>query len=119
MTKQIIIDGVDVSKCDRYITNDGYMGIYKTPVFKGDCKLPHIGKCQGSECLFKRFKRKEQKLEIAKQGLNLILTVQKECTKCPHQELDIDVLVCDLDCATAFKKIAKQTLKTIEDEENV
>lgn len=69
--------------------------------------------------LSKQLKRAEQKLEIAKQGLNLILTVQKECTKCPHQELDIDVLVCDLDCATAFKKIAKQTLKTIEDEDNV
>lgn len=67
MTKQIIIDGVDVSKCDRYITNDGYIGIYKTPVFKGDCKLPHIGKCQGSECLFKRFKRKEQKLKKIKE----------------------------------------------------
>lgn len=63
MAEQIIIDGVDVSKCDRYITNDGYMGIYKTPALKGDCKLHHIGKCKGSECLFKRFKRKEQKLK--------------------------------------------------------
>ena len=70
MAEQIIIDGVDVSECDRYITNDGYMGIYKTPVFKGDCKLPHIGKCQGSECLFKRFKYKEQECEELKRQLN-------------------------------------------------
>lgn len=60
----------------------------------------------------------EQKLEIAQQGLSLILTVQKECTKCPHQKLDVDILVCDLDCATAFKKIAKQTLEKIEGKEN-
>lgn len=65
-SKEIIIDGVDVSECDRYIANAGYMGIYKTPVFKGDCKLPHIGKCQGSECLFKRFKYKEQECEELK-----------------------------------------------------
>ena len=68
--KEIIIDGVDVSECDRYIANDGYMGIYKTPVFKGDCKLSHIGKCQGSECLFKRFKYKEQECEELKRQLN-------------------------------------------------
>lgn len=67
--KEIIIDGVDVSECDRYIANDGYMGIYKTPVFKGDCKLSHIGKCQGSECLFKRFKYKEQECEELKREI--------------------------------------------------
>lgn len=65
--KEEIIDGIDVSKCDRYIKNDGYMGIYNTPVFKGDCMLHHIGKCQGSECLFKRFKRKEYECEKLKE----------------------------------------------------
>lgn len=68
MVEEVIIDGVNVSECDRYIANDGYMGVYKTPVFKGDCKLSHIGKCQGSECLFKRFKYKEQECEELKKG---------------------------------------------------
>ena len=56
----------------------------------------------------------KKECEELKKGLNLILTVQKNCKECPHQELDVDVLVCDLDCATAFKKIAKQTLKKLE-----
>ena len=56
-------------------------------------------------------KAKEQECERLKEGLNLILTVQKNCKLCPHQKLDVDVLVCDLDCAKAFKKIAKQTLQ--------
>lgn len=81
--KQIIIDGVDVSECDRYIANDGYMGVYNTPVFKGDCKLSHIGKCQGSECLFKRFKRKEQKLE----------KIKEYCNNC---NLKADFTACDI-----------------------
>ncbi len=58
--------------------------------------------------------RKEQECERLKEGLNLILTVQKNCKLCPHQKLDVDVLVCDLDCATAFKKIAKSTLQKCE-----
>lgn len=64
---EVIIDGVDVSECDRYIANDGYMGVYNTPVFKGGCKLPYIGKCQGSECSFKRYKYKEQECEELKE----------------------------------------------------
>lgn len=108
MTDKIIINGIDVSKCSNY-DQDSYF----------ECKNSCCHCDEIPNCYFKQLKRAEQKLEIAKQGLNLILTVQEECTKCPHQELDIDVLVCDLDCATAFKKIAKQTLKTIEDEDNV
>lgn len=60
----------------------------------------------------------QHKLQIATEALKLILTVQKECKKCPHQEFDVDVLVCDLDCATAFKKIASKALEQIESEIN-
>ena len=80
---EVIIDGIDVSECDKYIANDGYMGIYKTPVLKGDCKFPHIGKCQGSKCLFKRFKRKEQKLE----------KIKDYCNNC---NLKADFTACDI-----------------------
>lgn len=104
--KEIIIDGVDVS--------EGEFSCSTANFHKCDCQEYLDGDCSAHKCDLKIIRKLESKLEIAKQGLNLILTVQKECKKCPHQELDIDVLVCDLDCATAFKKIAKQTLKTIE-----
>ena len=61
-----------------------------------------------------KIEKLEAENEELKKGLNLILTVQKNYKECPHQKLDVDVLVCDLDCATAFKKIAKQTLKKLE-----
>ena len=73
-----------------------------------------IEPCPEIKELFEQLKAKEQECERLKEGLNLILTVQKNCKLCPHQKLDVDVLVCDLDCATAFKKIAKQTLKKLE-----
>ena len=80
----------------------------------GCCQKYLDGDCSAHKCDLKIIRELESKLETAKQGLNLILTVQKDCKKCPNQKLDIDVLVCDLNCETAFKKIAKQTLKTIE-----
>ncbi len=105
MTEEIIIDGVDVSECDRYIANDGYMGIYKTPVFKGDCKLSHIGKCRGSECLFKRFKRAEQKLEKIKE----IVSYCKEqvwCIDCKYED----------ECGTNGTHLNNMILQIIEGE---
>lgn len=110
--KQIIIHGVDVSRCmffnEEYEEDDIQI--------KNFCEWQFVP-CQEfdcAKCYFKNWKRKEQECEKLKKGLNLILTVQKNCKECPHQKLDVDVLVCDLDCATAFKKIAKQTLKKLE-----
>lgn len=117
--KQIIIDGIDVTGCE-YCSRYADTTIYHCD-WIGECK-------EHPNCLYKQLKRaenqivdlnkmvkaKEQECEELKKGLNLILTVQKNCKECPHQKLDVDVLVCDLDCATAFKKIAKQTLKNLE-----
>nr|DAH54530.1 MAG TPA: hypothetical protein [Caudoviricetes sp.] len=120
--KEIIIDGVTVSKCEHSFKQfDNWIG---KDIISCDCTLGFRCEPRRNHCKFymehleQQLKRAERKLEIAQQGLNLILTVQKECAKCPHQKLDIDVQVCDLDCATAFKKIAKQTLKAIEGKEN-
>lgn len=107
--KQIIIDGVDVSGCVPYKNKSCLVDFCLTDMPFSEAKCE-----KNPNCYYKQLKRKEQECERLKEGLNLILTVQKNCKLCPHQKLDIDVLVCDLDCATAFKKIAKQTLQKCE-----
>ena len=101
--KQIIIDGVDVGWCKNY-----------NEANSKDCETLYIC-AENPNCYYKQLKLKEQECERLKEGLNLILTVQKNCKLCPHQKLDVDVLVCDLDCATAFKKIARQALQKCEE----
>lgn len=58
--KQIIIDGVDVSECEFYNTDDGTCrevnGKYDTDICEFD-------KCENSNCYFKQLKRKEQALD--------------------------------------------------------
>ena len=116
--KQIIIDDCihlnewkNCDICEKLIkTKDGTNGKKREHLLTvGDLRCDFY-----PNCYYKQLKAKEQECEELKKGLNLILTVQKNCKECPHQKLDVDVLVCDLDCATAFKKIAKQTLKKLE-----
>ena len=79
MTKEIIIDSVDVSKCYRYQKKTGYC--------EGAFKPEELPFCENFDCDFKQLKRKEQKLEkikdicntyqmeyIVNNGVNLLTT---------------------------------------------
>lgn len=62
MEDNIIIDGIDVSGCDRYIKHTGYIGVYNTFVKEGECKLDYICQCKGSKCEYKLLKKRERAL---------------------------------------------------------
>ena len=69
MTEEIIIDGVDVSKCEFYCEE------YCTLSNDRDERLPFAEKCTGySDCCYKQLKRKEQECEELKKANDGILT---------------------------------------------
>lgn len=63
---------MDISGCDRYIDYTGFTGVYNTPVEEGQCRMPTIHRCEGSECEYKRLKRKEQECEEVKTQLKQV-----------------------------------------------
>lgn len=103
MTKEIIIDGVDVSKCYRYQKKTGYC--------EGAFKPEELPFCENFDCDFKQCKRAEQKLEKIKANCNETLS---ECS-CKNPIIDIDCREC-----TSGGRVekAKEILQIIEGKEN-
>ena len=67
--KKIIINGVDVSKCEFYCEE------YCTLSNDRNERLPFAEKCTGySDCCYKQLKRKEQECEERKKANDCILT---------------------------------------------
>jgi hypothetical protein len=72
--KQIIIDGVDVSRCAHYDKNAD-----KEALFLYDCKREHAPywSCTSMpNCLYKKYKRKEQECEKLKETFDGLFKVQ-------------------------------------------
>lgn len=105
MTKEIIIDGVDVSECKYFCK------------FTTICRNENIGRvvhprCKNVvDCYFRQLKRVEQKLEKIKANCNETLS---ECS-CKNPIIDIDCREC-----TSGGRVekAKEILQIIEGEEN-
>ena len=74
--KQIMIDGVDVSKCYRYQKKTGYC--------KGAFKPEELPFCENFDCEFKRLARKTQECETLASQLDF--EVQKK--ECLEQECE-------------------------------
>lgn len=70
MTKQIIIDGVDVSECGFFEAFDCYLNPYDN------------GGCKNRNCDYKRHKRKEQALD----EIEKIVEVASEEYRMPEME---------------------------------
>ncbi len=111
MTKEIIIDGVDVSKCVSFDKNNGLHICCCDDI--RDEKTPFMLFCSNNpNCNFKQLKRAEQKLEKVKANCNETLS---ECS-CKNPIIDIDCREC-----TSGGRVekAKEILQIIEGEENV
>lgn len=101
MTKEIIIDGVDVSKCIQYehdevLTCSDYEPCEDNPY-----------------CYFKQLKRAEQKLKRIESVATDLLSLTNEYDNCYHKD---NCSRCDKVCQYRF---VNKILQIIEGEENV
>lgn len=87
---QIIIDGVDVHWCEHYTGNIGYLTDKNWT-----CRAKIQGtKCEDwSDCYFKRWRRKEQKLEKIKEIINT--HKQNRCKACSEFDNCLGHPYCD------------------------
>lgn len=101
---QIIIDGVDVSKCDSYVPFGTYRGIANTRFEAGDCKYVWIGKCEGANCLFKQLAHKTKECEDLREALKeeviykrtylkSLLDCKEECEKLKSESFTREELI--------------------------
>ena len=77
-SKEIIIDGVDVSGCKHYKHNDKNSG-WSSCTSKDEDHIHAVNPlcCEKKDCLYKQLKRKEQKLMEAKLMLETIVKQNK------------------------------------------
>ena len=96
MAEEIIIDGIDINKCQHYTGNVEYLSREWT------CRAETIGtKCEENpNCYYKQLKRKEQECEKYKQVLNEIKEIinepciicNKTCEECNNNCEHKDIL---------------------------
>ncbi len=111
MTKEIIIDGINVSGCVSFDKLNG-LNICCYDDTRED-KIPFANFCvENKDCYFKQLKRAEHKLEKIKANCNETLS---ECS-CKNPIIDIDCREC-----TSGGRVekAKEILQIIEGEEDV
>ena len=125
--KQIIINNVDVSRCDFLAKEDdycSYSGEYRA--YKGQCGCSDEEMCKDHpNCFYKKalnqLKCKEQECEELKEALTDIKEIAEEvyndCDNC-YRDVDTNSDIDCIDCTLGGKaKLAKQILQKISESE--
>ena len=104
--KEIIIDGVDVSKCYRYQKKTGYC--------KGAFKPEELPFCENFDCEFKQLARKTQECEELKKE---IINKNEKIKELRFSVSDLTNRLCFLNAEKSFRIVdLEQTLDEIKKE---